>query len=140
MKKIILISVLIIAVSFPQNMRKNAFNSLFSDQKASYIGDAITIIVVESSLAKNRASTNSSRESDLGFDMAGKVMKNDVPEINVGIGSNKKVWWKCKHNHEWQALIANRTKRGDGCMKCNKKNSKALQLSKKKSPGQLDLI
>ncbi len=88
MKKIILISILLIVTALPQNMRKNAFNSLFSDQKASYIGDAITIIVVESSLAKNRASTNSSRQSDLGFDMAGKVMKNDVPEINVGIGSN----------------------------------------------------
>ncbi len=87
MKKIILISVLLIAISFPQNMRQNASNSLFSDQKASFVGDAITIIVVESSLAKNRASTNSSKGSDLGFDMSGKVAKNDVPEINVGIGS-----------------------------------------------------
>ena len=70
MKKIILISILLIVTALPQNMRKNAFNSLFSDQKASYIGDAITIIVVESSLAKNRASTNSSRQSDLGFDLS----------------------------------------------------------------------
>jgi flagellar L-ring protein precursor FlgH len=79
---------MLIAIAFPQNMRKNAFNSLFSDQKASYIGDAITIIVVESSLATNRAKTNSSRQSDLGFNLAGKVMTTDVPEIDLGIGSN----------------------------------------------------
>ena len=29
--------------------------------------------------------------------------------------SNKKVWWKCKEGHEWEAIIANRTRRGDGC-------------------------
>ena len=87
MKKIILISVLLTATMFSQNMRQNAFSSLFSDQKASYVGDAITIIVVESSLAKNRASTNSAKGSDLGFDMGGQVAKNDVPDVKVGVNS-----------------------------------------------------
>jgi flagellar L-ring protein precursor FlgH len=71
-------------------MRKNAFNSLFSDQKASYVGDAITIIVVESSLARNNAKTSSGKTSDLGFNLAGKVSSNDVPAVDLGIGSKNK--------------------------------------------------
>lgn len=34
--------------------------------------------------------------------------------------SNKKVWWKCKEGHECEAIIANRTRRGDGCPVCGK--------------------
>ena len=34
--------------------------------------------------------------------------------------SNKKVWWKCKEGHELEAIIANRTRRGDGCPVCGK--------------------
>ena len=36
---------------YAQDMRQNAFSSLFSDQKASKVGDAITIVVLESSQA-----------------------------------------------------------------------------------------
>ena len=36
----------------------------------------------------------------------------------VSIGSNKKVWWKCKKGHEWQATIVNRSK-GTGCPFCS---------------------
>lgn len=33
-------------------------------------------------------------------------------------GSNKKAWWKCrKYGHEWEAVIASRT-RGNGCPYC----------------------
>jgi hypothetical protein len=32
--------------------------------------------------------------------------------------SEKKVWWKCKKGHEWQALISNRSK-GNGCPYCS---------------------
>ena len=36
-------------------------------------------------------------------------------------GSNKKVWWKCRFAHEWQATVSNRTL-GRGCPYCaNKK-------------------
>jgi flagellar L-ring protein precursor FlgH len=88
MKKILLVSVLLFATTFSQNMRKNSYYSLFSDQKASSIGDAITIIVVESSLATNKAKTNSSRESDLGFNLSGTVNTTDIPEVDLGMGSN----------------------------------------------------
>ena len=48
MKKIFLLLVILTSASFSQNMRQNSYYSLFSDQKAAYVGDAITIIVVES--------------------------------------------------------------------------------------------
>lgn len=32
--------------------------------------------------------------------------------------SNKKVTWRCKEGHEWEALISNRTKHNSGCPYC----------------------
>ena len=49
--------------------------------------------------------------------------KNDgLTPSDVLPNSNKKVWWKCRNGHEWQAIIANRNKRGDGCPVCRKKH------------------
>ena len=39
--------------------------------------------------------------------------------------SNKKVWWKCRNGHEWQAIISNRNKRDDGCPACAKQKRKS---------------
>lgn len=88
MKKLFFLFLIFTTISYSQNMRQNAYFSLFSDQKATYVGDAITIIVVESSLATNKAQTKSGRQSDLSFDASGEVLKNTVPPLNVGIGSN----------------------------------------------------
>ena len=48
-------------------------------------------------------------------------------ERNLGISpqktapySNKKVWWKCKNGHEWEAKPADRS-RGNGCPFCSNK-------------------
>ena len=38
-------------------------------------------------------------------------------------GASKKVWWKCKYDHEWEALVSSRTK-GIGCPYCT--NQKAI--------------
>ena len=45
--------------------------------------------------------------------------KNETltPE-NVTPGSNKKVWWRCSKDHEWEAVIYNRNK-GTGCPYCS---------------------
>lgn len=43
---------------------------------------------------------------------------NGLTPMNVLPSSNKKVWWKCKKSHEWQATITNRNK-GIGCPVCN---------------------
>lgn len=40
--------------------------------------------------------------------------KNIVNPEYISIGSDKKVWWKCKKGHEWQATVSSRT----GSMKC----------------------
>ena len=48
--------------------------------------------------------------------------KNDLTPSEVSVAANKKVWWICKENHEWEAIIANRTKRGSGCPLCKKGN------------------
>lgn len=38
----------------------------------------------------------------------------------ISPSSNKKVWWMCSAEHEWEAIVANRTKKGSGCPKCPK--------------------
>jgi len=49
--------------------------------------------------------------------------KNTASPTEVSSMSNKRVWWKCnksdcKHPHEWEAIIANRSK-GSGCPFCS---------------------
>ena len=36
----------------------------------------------------------------------------------VRCGSDKYVWWKCKHGHEWQSRISHRTGKKTGCPVC----------------------
>ena len=39
----------------------------------------------------------------------------DLKPTQVTVSSNKKVWWMCKHGHEWQAIIYNRTNKSRPC-------------------------
>ena len=71
-----------------QDMRQNAYASLFSDQKANRQGDAITIIVLESTQASNNAETNAGRKSDVGFAFSGGMDKTALPDVNLKMGSN----------------------------------------------------
>jgi flagellar L-ring protein precursor FlgH len=86
MKKLITIILISISV-FPQEMRKNAYYSLFSDQKASRVGDAITIIVVESSIASNNAETKSGRQIDMSIDFSGNLKGKPLPGGDASLGS-----------------------------------------------------
>lgn len=43
--------------------------------------------------------------------------KNDLTPADVTEGSSKKIWWICKHGHEWESKVASR-KRGHGCPYC----------------------
>ena len=45
---------------------------------------------------------------------------NGLTPVDVSPNSNKKVWWKCSKDHEWQALIYHRNK-GVGCPYCSNK-------------------
>ncbi len=50
--------------------------------------------------------------------------KNDgLAPSDVLPNSHKKVWWRCKNGHEWQAIIGNRH-RGKGCPECYKASFK----------------
>ena len=40
--------------------------------------------------------------------------KNELKPDQILSGSNKKVWWRCKKGHSWEATISNRI-RGTGC-------------------------
>lgn len=39
----------------------------------------------------------------------------------VVFGSNKKVWWLCVRGHSWEASVASRSIRGNGCASCRGK-------------------
>ena len=47
--------------------------------------------------------------------------KNMIMPDAVSAFSGKKVWWKCKEGHEWQATVSNRVN-GNGCPRCNIQN------------------
>ena len=56
--------------------------------------------------------------------------KNDnLTPQEVGIGSGKKVWWKCSKGHEYEALIYNRA-RGTQCSYCSGRKTLNLDLWK----------
>lgn len=42
----------------------------------------------------------------------------DLTPKHVTAGSNKKVWWLCENNHEWEAVINGRGR----CLKCLRSN------------------
>lgn len=48
---------------------------------------------------------------------------NEFKPSDVTVGSNKKVWWKCKNGHEWRATIARRVK-GPTCPHCSRRHKK----------------
>jgi flagellar L-ring protein precursor FlgH len=69
-----------------QDMRKNATFSLFSDNKAGQIGDAITIVVLESTHASNNAATSTARKSDLSLGLSANTGKtNGSTNIDGGL-------------------------------------------------------
>jgi flagellar L-ring protein precursor FlgH len=73
-----------------QDMRQYVGRSLFSDNKAFRVGDAVTVVVVETSSATNGASTTSNRESDLSFSGSGTVSGKALPDASIGIGTSNK--------------------------------------------------
>ena len=54
----------------------------------------------------------------------------DVKPSDISAGSCKKVWWKCKNGHEWEAAVSSRSK-GSGCPFCS---------GKRIMPGYNDLL
>ena len=46
--------------------------------------------------------------------------KNELSSREITPGSIRKVWWKCKNGHEWEAYITNRVRRKTPCPICKK--------------------
>lgn len=40
----------------------------------------------------------------------------------------KKIWWKCREGHSWQAIIYNRTKNKSGCPHCARNKSRKYSI------------
>lgn len=84
--KFLLIGLLFTSVLAAQGFRQNAAMSLFSDQKANRIGDAITIIIVEASTASNNAETTTGRSSNMSLE--GSLASGGKSSANVTGGLN----------------------------------------------------
>ncbi len=50
--------------------------------------------------------------------------KNNINPNAISKGCNKKVWWKCKFGHSWEAAVNSRTNMESGCPYCS--NRKAI--------------
>ena len=62
------------------------------------------------------ATTHPELAKEWNYEKNGKI----TPDSVFGI-SGKKVWWKCRNGHEWQAYISNRS-RGNNCPYCVENN------------------
>jgi flagellar L-ring protein precursor FlgH len=75
-----------------QDLRENLGRSLFSDQKANRVGDAVTVLVVEASSASNDSKSSSSRESAISLAGSAKAGTAPLPEagFNLATGNSFK--------------------------------------------------
>ncbi|AFN75388.1 Flagellar basal body L-ring protein [Melioribacter roseus P3M-2] len=87
MKNLTLFLLIMTAGVFGQNMRQNSLYSLFADNKAVAIGDAITIIVMESSQASNNAETTTGRTSSIGGNFSGNMDSAPLPKADGSLGT-----------------------------------------------------
>ena len=70
-----------------QDLRENLARSLFSDQKANHVGDAVTILISESSSASNSAQSSTSRESALGLTGSAQTGAAPAPNAALNLGT-----------------------------------------------------
>lgn len=62
------------------------------------------------------ATTNPILASEWNYEKNG-----ELTPYNVGSGSNKRVWWKCKNGHEFEGLINSRNYKKSGCPVCSRR-------------------
>jgi len=72
----------------PGSVYSVGYDNLFADDKAYRLGDLITIMVVENMSGSGSANTKSSRDSDLGLEIAsptlmGKTTPTDTPILGI---------------------------------------------------------
>lgn len=68
---------------------QNNARSLFSDVRAYRVGDAVTIMIVEETIADNSASTQQNRNTSLSADAGVNIGSTDVGgTVDLGTGNN----------------------------------------------------
>ena len=67
---------------------QNPSNSLFADYKASKVGDAVTVIVMEQNSASKDASTNTSRQSTISGTGSATYGTKSLPSGGVQLGTD----------------------------------------------------
>jgi len=89
MKKLILIFIVCVPILISaQDFTANGNRSLYSDYKASRLGDVVTIIVVEASQASNSSNLSTGRKSNIGFNASATMDGAPaIPKTDFGIGS-----------------------------------------------------
>jgi flagellar L-ring protein precursor FlgH len=87
MKTFITIALLFCGTAFGQTMRDPS-SSLFSDYKASKVGDAVTVIVVEQNSATKDASTSTSRQSTISGSGSGSYGSKSLPSAGLQFGTD----------------------------------------------------
>ncbi len=85
----ILAVVLALHTATAQGLRHNASRSLFSDQKAAGIGDAVTILIVETSSASNDAKTLSGRSDDLSLGANLNTGSGSGTDVSMDLGTKR---------------------------------------------------
>ena len=75
-----------------QSLRDNVSRSLFADQKANRVGDAVTILVFEESSASNDSKSTMSRESQISLSASAKAGSANLPDgaFSLGTGNSFK--------------------------------------------------
>ncbi|HTY37987.1 MAG TPA: flagellar basal body L-ring protein FlgH [Bacteroidota bacterium] len=91
LKSVICIIVAWVALSVgtaaAQDLRENLGRSLFSDQKANRIGDAVTVLVVEANSASNDTKSNTSRESAISLAGSAKAGTAPIPDAGFSLAT-----------------------------------------------------
>jgi flagellar L-ring protein precursor FlgH len=88
MKTLLSLLICVAGLAFGQDMRENFGRSLFADLKAARAGDAITVLILESTSAVNDAKTATSRGTDLGLSANLSTGSGTGTDIGAGIGTD----------------------------------------------------
>jgi flagellar L-ring protein FlgH len=78
---------IVVQCSSAQALRDNLSRSLFADQKAIRVGDAVTVLVFEESSASNDSRSTMTKESALSFSASANTGAATVPGGALTIGS-----------------------------------------------------
>lgn len=75
------------SAAIAQDMRENLGRSLFADQKANRVGDAVTVLILESTNAVNDAKTATGRKSDISVSANASTGTGSGTDISGGFGT-----------------------------------------------------